>query len=100
MMLRLFPLALYLLTTTSAWAHNFYDPWCCNTTDCHAQGAGEFVELTADGWQVDVPKFNIHELVAFDDRRLRDTPLDEVISFHICIYAQTLRCFYRPGAGG
>lgn len=93
-------LAALLLMVGTAQAHAFYDQYCCNTTDCHAQLPGEFVTLTKTGWQVDVPKFDIHELVAFDDKRVRDTPMDEAAAFHLCIYARALRCFYRPGAGG
>lgn len=89
-----------LLCGSPAIAHSFYDQYCCDTTDCHPQQPGEFVKLTAAGWQVDVPAFNIHELVGFDDKRVRDTPVDELSPFHICIYRGDLRCFYRPGAAG
>lgn len=98
--------AAVLLLATAVWscgkahAHSFYDAYCCNTTDCHAQRSGEFVKFTDAGWQVDVPKFGIHELVAFDDKRIRNTPLDEAAGFHLCIFAKALRCFYRPGAAG
>lgn len=95
-------ITLALLTAAlPAQAHSFYDAGCCDTTDCHPQQLGEFVKLTKAGWQVDVPAQGIHEIVAFDDNRLRDTPMDAETPFHICIYpAGTLRCFYRPGAAG
>jgi hypothetical protein len=93
-------LAALLLMVGTAQSHSWYDPGCCSSTDCHAQLPSEFVTLTATGWQVDVPKFNIHELVAFNDKRVRDTPMDEVAAFHLCIFARALRCFYRRGAAG
>lgn len=89
-----------LLFCQPAAAHSFYDKWCCDTTDCHAQQPGESVKLTDAGWQVDVPQFNIHELVSFDDTRLRNTPMDEAVPFHLCIWRGALRCLYRPGAAG
>lgn len=95
-----FTAALNWALMSRAEAHSWYDPWCCDTTDCHAQRPGEFVKLTAAGWQVDVPQFAIHELVGFDDPRLRNTPMDAATPFHICIFAKALRCFYRPGAAG
>lgn len=96
----LMSLATVISYCSKSYGHEFYDAFCCNTVDCHAQQPGEFVKLTGDGCQVDVPALGIHELVTFDATKLRNTPLDAPQPFHLCIVARTLRCFYRPGAGG
>jgi hypothetical protein len=73
-------------------AHEFYDPWCCNETDC-APYAGE-VQITPEGFFI--PEFN--HLVPFNKAKY-DMPGDDPNEFHLCEYPKgVVRCFYvRPG---
>ena len=82
----------FLCVVGGAFAHEFYDPWCCDGRDCAPyKGA---VEVRPDGFWI--PEFQ--HLVPFDKARY-DMPGDDPSEFHLCEYPKgTVRCLYvRPG---
>jgi hypothetical protein len=89
-------------------AHEWYDPWCCNTNDC-AMVPTASVTPTADGWLVvlepgDHPLITrrIEEVIPYDAKGLLRSR-DE--NFHACIRHDNanvwdqlgaVRCLYVP----
>ena len=67
-------------------SHSFYDPWCCNTSDCQPINADEVSERE-DGYHYR------QWVIPYKDARVS---LDS--GFHACEYPKgTMRCFYAPG---
>jgi hypothetical protein len=85
-------LGVYFLTSVAK-AHEFYDPWCCNETDC-APYHGEVVTRPDGYW---IPEFQT--LVPYDKARI--TPWHDENQYHLCEFPKgsgTVRCFYaKPG---
>lgn len=79
-----------------AHAHEFYDQWCCTGRDCMPAPEGA-VTWTPAGWSVSTT----HEVVPFNDPRIRYTPKDQP-QFHLCQVpgVGTLRCLYVPEPEG
>ncbi len=75
---------LFTLISSPAWAHSWYDPWCCNERDC-TEYTGTVVE-GPDGYKLENGLF-----VKYPDARVSQDS-----DFHICIYHGELRCFYAP----
>ncbi|HEY5798469.1 MAG TPA: hypothetical protein VIU82_25990 [Bosea sp. (in: a-proteobacteria)] len=96
---------LLVINGASAFAHSWYDPYCCNTKDCQPIPKAA-VKVTAKGYIVTLAP---HEhpmlaketaphtyLIPFDI--VRESKDDD---FHACIYPgpETMRCFYAPPVG-
>lgn len=77
---------------SAALGHEFYDPWCCNETDC-APYTKEVI-VTPDGFYI--PEFKV--TIAYKDAKY-DMPGDDPAQYHLCEYPKgTVRCLYvRPG---
>lgn len=77
-------------------AHEFYDQWCCTGKDCMPAPEGS-VTWTPAGWSVSTT----HEVVPFNDPRIRYTPKDQP-QFHLCQVPglSRLRCLYVPEPEG
>lgn len=75
-------------TVAPAWAHDWYDPWCCHNKDCAPASS---VEPSSDGgvviWENGVP-FQVPKSYPF--RPSRDA------NWHICILNGQVRCVYMP----
>lgn len=92
-------IVLVILATTGALpahAHDFYDQFCCTGWDCRPAPDGS-VKWTPAGWSVSTT----HEVVPFDDPRIRFTPKDQP-QFHLCQVpgVAKLRCLYVPEPEG
>jgi hypothetical protein len=84
-----------LRLASTAYGHEFYDPWCRNGEDCQPTKLGD-VTWTPQGWDVHPLK----TIVPFSDIRIRLNPPD-VPDFAICEYpAGKLRCLYVPEPQG
>lgn len=71
---------------SAAKGHSWYDPWCCNTSDCTPINADE-VEERSDGYHYR------QWVVPYAEARVS---VDK--QFHACEYPKgTMRCFYAPG---
>jgi hypothetical protein len=73
-----------------AFAHNWYDPWCCNLRDCGPVPEGTSVLQDEDGAWVTFPgqaprRFERASYRPSQDRRV-----------HTCIYQEQNRCLYLP----
>jgi hypothetical protein len=72
-------------------SHSWYDPFCCNTTDCRPVDPSTVTE-GPDGYRVVLSDRAV--LVPYGDSRIRDS-LDG--DYHVCELPKgTVRCFYRP----
>jgi len=80
----------FLLAVSSAQSHSWYDPYCCNGSDC-APIDDARVKLTPDGYIID----GKHFVAKKDVRPGRDD------QYHACFWPSpdTLRCFYIPNFG-
>ena len=75
-----------MLGAQYARAHSWYDPWCCNTSDCQPINADEVSERE-DGYHYR------QWVMPYKEARVS---LDS--GFHACEYPKgTMRCFYAPG---
>lgn len=82
-----------------------YDPWCCQSSDCHPIVA-RHVRSTPDGYVVTIqpgehPMVRDHEVthtIPYGAPAVRPSGDAE---FHICLFptAETVRCFYTPPRG-
>jgi len=75
---------LLTLTSTPAWAHSWYDPYCCNSQDC-TEYKGTVVEGPT-GYKLGDGKIILY----------KDAKVSMDANYHICIYHGQLRCFYAP----
>lgn len=79
---------LFMLGASKAVSHSWYDPWCCNDSDCRPVEPDEVRALT-DGyhyreWVIPYPQARVSA----------DT------GYHACEYPKgTIRCFYAPPGG-
>ncbi len=81
-----------------AQAHEWFDRWCCQGTDCGPAPLGS-VKWTPSGWRVATPAINV--TVPFDDQRIRYVPPEQPQQFYICEWPKRhLRCLYTPEPGG
>jgi hypothetical protein len=71
------------LVTAVLLTHSWYDPYCCNTKDCHPVSGK--VERMEGGWQA--------EGHFFPESMQRDSQDAE---FHVCIFHGQARCIYVP----
>jgi len=86
----------FILLSSFAFGHEFYDAMCCDDKDCAPVPEG-VVTLTREGYLVQ-PHNNLLkvQLVSFSDERLRVAPDGQ---YHTCLTAfNTLRCLYVPPA--
>lgn len=100
-----FAITMMLLPTT-AFAHDFYDAFCCNGNqhngDCQAISS-KLVEITKDGYKITAGKGD-HRLITkphvyfSPTNKARQSPDGD---YHMCLYPteNTLRCFYAPDFG-
>lgn len=93
--------AILLLLSAKAYAHDWYDPACCNDNDCAPVDA-EVVRATDRGWLVQiVPGAHplahkaIEVVLPYDHRNVRRSRDGR---FHLCIGPETntLYCLYVP----
>lgn len=85
----LLPLLL-IMSIGLAFAHSWYDPWCCNDQDCKKL-APEEVTIKEDGFHYK------HWVIPFDSEQVR---ISQDWSYHACEYPTgTIRCFYVPPGG-
>lgn len=83
----------YLLLSCAviASAHDWYDPWCCNTNDCAPERPGQVTEGPG-GYGVRLGDRRV--LVPFGDTRIKDSKDGR---FHVCELPQgQVRCLYVP----
>ena len=74
-----------------AFGHSWYDPWCCNNTDCQPIKPEEVV-ATSEGYHIKGQFFIPH-----GDDRIR---LSRDWDYHFCEYPTgQARCFYVPPGG-
>jgi len=98
------------ILTFDALAHDWYDGWCCNDSDC-APYAGE-VQETPQGYFI--PQFNVTVPYSKPQGRVEsrhpaeregaryDMPGDDPSPYHLCefpIGSGTVRCFYARQGG-
>lgn len=70
---------------TIARGHSWYDPWCCNDSDCRQIDAEE-VRIMADGYHYR------QWVIPYKDARVS---VDR--DYHACEFPKgTMRCFYAP----
>jgi hypothetical protein len=76
-------------------AHDFYDPWCCNESDC-APYKG-VVETRPGGYWI--PEFQT--LVPYRDERVKhEVPWEDEDEYHLCEWPKgVVRCFYVKQGG-
>lgn len=80
-----------LVLSGAAFAHSFYDPYCCNDRDCRRISPDDVVE-TSKGYRVLGRYF-----VPYLDKAIKPS---QDADYHACEYPEgTLRCFYVPGGG-
>lgn len=103
----LFVLALLVVAQVrEAFAHEFYDPWCCNGKDCTPY-YGKVEETPKGYW---IPEYNA--LVPYkqadgttgyaEDKGTRYKVPDDEAKYHICVMPwepTKLRCFYAKTGG-
>lgn len=85
--------ALWLILSSHAKAHSWYDPWCCNDRDCKKVDS---VINTPNGVAVQVDG----KIIPIPDSVERKYSQDQFT--HVCYMVQpdntiTVRCFYIPG---
>jgi hypothetical protein len=91
-------LALLVGGAGPAYAHSFFDRWCCSGDDCQPAPL-KSVTWTPQGWHVVTPFFD--DIVPVDDERIRYVPVGEDQQFYICEYPKKhIRCLYVPEPGG
>lgn len=74
-----------------AYGHSWYDPWCCNNTDC-APLKPEEIAVNSEGYIIKGEFFIPH-----GDDRIR---LSRDFDYHFCEYPKgEARCFYVPPGG-
>lgn len=91
-----------LCLSASAFAHSWYDTYCCNDGDCAPIPASS-VTPTDDGWVITL-KPGDHPMVTepithtFKYVRTRQSQDDQ---FHLCLYPtqHEVQCFYAPPFG-
>lgn len=79
-------IAISLALAATAFAHSWYDAYCCNERDCRPYPE-ENVRITPEGYR-------LHDgtLIPFSKAR---RSLDS--DYHVCLYRDgTVRCFYAP----
>jgi hypothetical protein len=77
-----------LCLTVTPMAHSWYDPFCCNTTDCRPIPS-EAVEVTPQGYRV------LNAIVPFAEARV-----SQDADYHVCELPKgVVRCFYAPPGG-
>lgn len=82
---------LFFVSVGYALSHSWYDPWCCNNTDC-APLKPEEVSVTGEGYLIKGEFFIPH-----GDERIR---LSRDWDYHFCEYPRgEARCFYVPPGG-
>lgn len=71
-------------------SHSFYDPYCCNGTDC-SPISDDRVQVVSTGYLID----GKHHVPLKEARRSQDG------DYHACFYPtpDILRCFYAPPMG-
>lgn len=99
-----------LLAANEVRAHDWYDGWCCNDTDC-APYLGEVQETPAGYF---LPEFNItipYSKPKVDPKSVHpavnngaryNMPGDDPYPYHLCefpIGSKTVRCFYARQGG-
>jgi hypothetical protein len=78
-------------TYYKAYSHSWYDPWCCNNTDC-APLKPEEITVNDKGYTIKGEFFIPH-----GDERIR---LSRDWDYHFCEYPKgEARCFYVPPGG-
>lgn len=79
--------AIFLMIGAShAVGHSFYDPWCCNDSDCRPIDADE-VTSRPDGYHYR------QWVIPYAEARMSADS-----GYHACEYPKgTMRCFYAPG---
>lgn len=89
------------LLATPAFAHSWYDPFCCNGNDCQPAPEGS-VRAGKGGYTVTLP-LGSHPMITADFRAVvpyRDSKPSGDNEYHICIFPKdTLRCLYVPSGG-
>lgn len=81
-------LAILLLLTTAAGAHDHYPPECCDGKDCEVVPCGDIKQIAPGKWQ--------HGKVTFEQHHVRP-PRDE--QCHVCEWGSIPRCVFFPMGG-
>ena len=76
--------ATFLVVSTGAWAHSWYEQVCCSDQDCFPVPSEE-VKIMPDGYHVR------GFVVPYNKVRVS---LDK--DYHLCVYNGSFRCFYAP----
>lgn len=80
-----------MLACIPAFGHSWYDPYCCNSSDCKPISPDD-VLAGPDGYTV-LGKYKVPYL----DKSIKPS---QDADYHACEFpAGTLRCFYVPGGG-
>lgn len=82
---------LVVLGVNAVNSHSWYDPWCCNNTDCGPLKP-EQIRVTSEGYHIKEEFFIPH-----GDERIR---VSRDWDYHFCEYPKgEARCFYVPPGG-